>query len=372
MTGWMHFRLAAAAGWALAALLPSPAWAGSAFGDAVAPHLAGQAMDFPSGAVLLKGRLYAPALSSFPVVIGVTGSGSEEVTEGPYMKMLGDVFTRKGIGFFIYNKRGVGGSGGTYSETDFDTRANDTIAAINFVQSLTAAAPGQVGTWGLSQAGWIQPLVAARCPGLAFTIMVSPAGVNPFLQYSFFLKGELAALGLSAPDIKEAVALHETIARYYATGAGQAETQAAVEAARSTPWFEKATTLLYWDEMGKNGVLPSPDEINARPNDFVWYRDPTTFADYVSSYSRMSQPTLLVFGGKDALVPVPDAIAAVMEGMGKNPDAKLETVEFPEGSHDIQIPGTPEGEAIPLYRDMLGIWAAEKFAQHQATAPACK
>jgi pimeloyl-ACP methyl ester carboxylesterase len=90
-----------------------------------------------------------------------------------------------GIAVFTYDKCGVGQSEGIYlgvtdiSETDVSPSewtlpmlAEDSLAAVTFLQNLREINPKQIGLLGQSQAGSIIPQVAAQSDSPAFSVIL--------------------------------------------------------------------------------------------------------------------------------------------------------------------------------------------------------
>jgi hypothetical protein len=79
---------------------------------------------------------------------------------------------------FVYDKRGTGVSGGTYTQ-DFNVLADDAIAAMREAQKRAGERLGRIGYQGGSEGGWVVPLAANRAPvdfaivsfGLAVTVL---------------------------------------------------------------------------------------------------------------------------------------------------------------------------------------------------------
>jgi uncharacterized protein len=176
-------------------------------------------LTFDSSAVVLSGRLFMPPRAGkLPVIIYVTGSGDDDVTDAFYPRMLAHAFAPSGIGIFVYNKRGVGKSQGTYSQTRFDLRAQDTVAAFRFVKNLPEVDSRHIGMWGISQGGWIIAMAAGQEKQTDFVILVSPGGVNPKRQMEFYLQNEWRRVGMNEDEITKASALHEILYDYFAGG----------------------------------------------------------------------------------------------------------------------------------------------------------
>ena len=69
-----------------------------------------------------------------------------------------------GIASWSYDKRGVGKSGGVYKHdvdsAQFELLAADAIAGVKMLAKRPDIDTNRIGIWGISQAGWIIPIVA--------------------------------------------------------------------------------------------------------------------------------------------------------------------------------------------------------------------
>lgn len=128
------------------------------------------------GGIKLAGRLVMPkGQGKAPVVVLVHGSEKSSARD---LYALQRMFPAQGIGAFVYDKRGTGASGGTYTQ-DFQTLAGDAVRAMEQARKLAGARAGRVGYQGGSEGGWVAPLAAGRAPvdfaivsfGLAVTVM---------------------------------------------------------------------------------------------------------------------------------------------------------------------------------------------------------
>ena len=131
---------------------------------------------FESGGVKLVGRLITPKGSGkIPVVILIHGSEHDSALDSYALQRM---LPAQGIGAFVYDKRGTGRSGGTYTQ-DFSMLANDAIAAMREARRLAGARAGRVGYQGGSEGGWVVPLAVNRARvdfaivsfGLAVTVL---------------------------------------------------------------------------------------------------------------------------------------------------------------------------------------------------------
>ena len=113
------------------------------------------------GGVKLAGRLVLPmGKDPVPIVLLVHGAERESARESYALQGL---LPAENIGAFVYDKRGTGGSKGTYTQ-DFDILADDAVAAMREARRIAGAHSARIGYQGGSQGGWVAPLAATRAP----------------------------------------------------------------------------------------------------------------------------------------------------------------------------------------------------------------
>jgi len=131
---------------------------------------------FQSLGVKLVGKLVLPkGGGKIPVVVLVHGSEHDSALDTYALQRM---FPAQGIGAFVYDKRGTGVSGGTYTQ-DFNVLAEDAIEAMKEAKRLAGARLGRIGYQGGSEGGWVVPLAANRAHvdfaivsfGLAVTVL---------------------------------------------------------------------------------------------------------------------------------------------------------------------------------------------------------
>jgi pimeloyl-ACP methyl ester carboxylesterase len=136
----------------------------------------------------LSGTLVLPETSiPCPAIIMIHGSGYAK-RNIPYATKLAE----KGLAVLTYDKRGCGKSGGKYegnlnvSTRNLKLLAHDALAGIQVLLSNPRIDKNNIGTWGISQAGWISPIVATESKSVAFMVMLSCPTVTVIqeLKYS--------------------------------------------------------------------------------------------------------------------------------------------------------------------------------------------
>ncbi len=137
-----------------------------------------ETMRIKAGDIELYATLFLPDGSGpFPALVAVHGSGR---TRGADLEQTARFFAENGLAVLVYDKRGVGRSGGYYSavgrynsRTVLPELANDVRSVVFFLRKRDDIRNAQIGLLGFSQAGWIVPIAAAATPGVAFTVLIS-------------------------------------------------------------------------------------------------------------------------------------------------------------------------------------------------------
>ncbi|MGI8983167.1 MAG: sigma factor [Acidimicrobiales bacterium] len=130
-----------------------------------------------SGKVSLAGTLFVPfGAGPHPAVVLAHGSGPRDRQS---LLLMADLFARNGIAALAYDKRGSGGSTGSYREigADFRSLAEDVVAGVGHLRGRGDIDAGRVGVWGVSEGGYVVALAAAS-PEVAFVVGVSAPGVS--------------------------------------------------------------------------------------------------------------------------------------------------------------------------------------------------
>lgn len=153
-------------------------------------------MRFVSNGITLQGTFTSPRGNGpFPTVVFVHGSG-HSTRRDPWENAMARVFASEGYAMFLYDKRGVGDSGGEYvgaggretnnvSQENIERLAGDASAAFAAVGARTDVDPKRFGFFGLSQAGWIVPLAARANKAVRFIVMISAPAVPTAAQLAY-------------------------------------------------------------------------------------------------------------------------------------------------------------------------------------------
>ena len=142
--------------------------------QATGEDLRTEEIEFVSHEAKLSGSIVFPAGDIHAAVVFIHGSGKQ--ARNLYLATL---FARDGVAALVYDKRGVGRSGGEYEsnhnvgEKNLALLADDAAAALRSLAAHPALKGKPVGFAGISQAGWIAPLAAQRGDQARFLLMWS-------------------------------------------------------------------------------------------------------------------------------------------------------------------------------------------------------
>ena len=279
---------------------------------------------FSAGDVELAGDLYLPAPSGAPApaVVLLHGSGPDARRNGIFVG-LAHFFTAQGFAVLAFDKRGVGESGGTYLESPLlENAAADGLAAVRYLAARDDIDRETIGVWGISQGGWVGPLMAATSNDVAFVIAVSGPGVSPMEQTLYQREAELIESGWPAADAAEATAMRRALWHYAATGEAGDAARTAIAHAETRPWFARL------EERPRAG---GPEHVP--PQAAAWLRHAQY--DPVPVLERLRVPVLALFGAKDRHIPVEASMVAMRDAFARGGvDATI--VLFDEAGHGMQ------------------------------------
>lgn len=126
----------------------------------------------------LSGMLLVPeGEGPFPTVIIIHGSGTSRRNSVWYLSVV-QYLQQHRIAVLLPDKRGSEKSEGEWLGASFEELATDTISAIEFVKHQQMFAYSRIGLLGMSQGGWIAPVVAANTDYVSFVVSMAGAAVT--------------------------------------------------------------------------------------------------------------------------------------------------------------------------------------------------
>ncbi len=148
----------------------------------------------------LNGVLNEPNNSSKGIVIIVHGSGKTNAVFQEWYLDVRETFLKAGYSTYMWDKKGCGKSSGVfnYNQT-VQNSASEVIAAINTLKKKEIEGINNIGLWGISRAGWINPIVINRYKDIRFWVSVS--GVDAKENFKYLLKQNLRIYNYSKDSI---------------------------------------------------------------------------------------------------------------------------------------------------------------------------
>jgi len=303
-----------------------------------------QEVSFRNGEVTLAGTLLLPkAGGAHPATVFLHGSGAEARFAS---RFLAEYMADRGIAAIIYDKRGVGRSTGDWKQADFNDLASDAIAAINLLKTRKEIRADKIGVYGHSQGGMLAPLVATRSTDVAFVISAAGGAVPLYEAEVNSLVNQLREQGISNAEMEEAKPFIQKLVDVLRTGKGHDELDAAADKVRATKWYPML-------------------QVPARDSWFWAFYQRIANYNAADQWARVTVPSLVIYGERDALVPVSRSIAAIERALGRAANKDHTILILPRASHTLNIgpePGEPFewSRLSPGYPELLTAWIAQR------------
>lgn len=279
-----------------------------------------QEITFTNDEVSLEGTLSIPENDGPHPAVVIAHSSGGGLRDEPYYRFHADWFAKSNIATLRFDRRGSGASSGAFETADFGDLADDLLAGVSRLRQHADIDQNHIGVWGHSQGGWIGPEAASRSDDVTFCIIVSGTAVSPAEQMYFYTRNELETQGYDEESINDAIQLRKSIDEYYRGNISKQRLLAAIEETEAEPW---CTT--------------SPDDIPDDVTDTKWYNE----FDYdpVPTLESVGQPTLVVCGGSDRMVPNEASIPVWRSAFSKQPESWIH--QIPNADHYLTIVSQP-------------------------------
>lgn len=285
-------------------------------------HLPHEDFRFNNGMATLVGSLVKPVSKGpYPAIVIIHGSG-EQGRNTSYYSVWGEFFARQGVAALIYDKRGVGQSTGDHERATFDDLAGDVLAAVAALKKRSDIKARQIGLFGISQGGWLAPLVASRTDDVTYLILNVGPAVTVQEQELHRVEYSLRADEFSEEDIQQALAYTRRVFAAAYRGERKEELFAEAEQLKSRKWAAHV-------------------ELVSSDTDLEGWRliryDPSPVL------KKTTIPLLALFGEFDVLVPPKenvDRLRAYLSDAG-NDDFTIRVI--PGVGHNMETFGTLKG-----------------------------
>lgn len=252
---------------------------------------------FAGREVELAGRLILPkGEGRVPIVVLVHGAENSSARDTYALQRL---LPAEGVGVFVYDKRGTGGSGGKYSQ-DFDLLAADAVAAMKEARRLAGPRAGRVGYQGGSQGGWVVPKATLLAP-VDFAIVSFGLAVSVIEEDQQQVEYEMRLKGHRPEDIAKALEVARAAEDVIASGFtdGFARFDAVRARYRAEPWYKDLHGNFTWL------ALPHDEAaLRALAKGYDW-GTPWRY-DPMPTLRAAATPQLWVLGEDDIEAPSPE------------------------------------------------------------------
>jgi hypothetical protein len=229
-----------------------------------------------------------------PVVVLVHGAEHDSALDSYALQRM---FPAHGIGAFVYDKRGTGVSGGSYTQS-FDVLAADAVAAMREAERLAGARVGRIGYQGGSEGGWVVPLAANRAH-VDFAIVSFGLAVTVLEEDQEGVALDMYFHHHSAPDTAKALKLARAGERVVESGGK--EGYEAFDALRrqygSEPWYKDVhgDFVFFILPLNQKQIVSAITEFGFQTTPFRYEPMPALRAS--------ATPQLWVLGGDDLEAP---------------------------------------------------------------------
>jgi len=246
--------------------------------------------------VRLTGTLYKQDAETVCPAMVVLHSANGGTRQFEFYKHLATRLPARGIAVLLFDRRGSGLSGGNFETASFDILAGDGSAAVDYLRSRDDIDKERIGLYGISQGGWIAPLVAVQRPDIAFLIIVSGCGVSPAKQMDYGAGYTLRQAGFPEDVIAKALALRNRVNEYYRGHIPREMVAAELDNSQNEPWFQLAYL---------NRSEDIPENVT---KDKWWYE-----IDYdpIPIWQQIQRPALFLFAEKDQWVPIAESMSSL-------------------------------------------------------------
>lgn len=296
--------------------------------------------------MLLKGTLTKPDTNNPCPVVIVTHTSNAATRDFGVYQHLANVLPPNGIAVLLYDRRGSGDSTGDFETASFFDLAIDAQTTINYLKLRSDIDPKHIGVWGMSQGGWIAPLVASNSTDIAFVVAVSAVGVTPAEQMNFSAEYELREKGFPEEEIEQMLELRGLVDKYYHGKADRSRVQKKLDLLCKETWFP----LAYLDVS-----LPKDPTVEK------WYQEMDF--DPLPIIQKIDIPVLLLYAERDPWVPIAESIARWREYGPKD----LSIHQIKDANHfmiSIAHSGIrgDEGPLVEEYSEILTRWLKQQLA----------
>src|SRR3984893_828847 len=287
---------------------------------------------FTSHGATLAGRLNLPkGTAVVPIVILLHGAEHDSARQFDALQRM---LPAAEIGAFVFDKRGTGGSDGSYSQ-DFNLLADDAVAAMREAKRLSGRRAGRIGYQAGSQGGWVAPLAANRAH-VDFVIVCFGLAVSVIDEDQQEVEIEMREKGHSSADIADALEVARAAETVIASGftEGFEQFDAVRAKYKDAPWYKDLHgNYTYF-------LLPySESQLRDMSANFKW-GTPLHYDPMLTLRSNTT-PQLWILGGEDYEAPSAETSRRVKSLIAD--DLPFTLAVYPRAEHGMTLFETAAG-----------------------------
>ena len=321
---------------------------GSAF-----TQISGEASEFNFEGYKMHGVLNQPENQDPKgMVLVVHGSGQTNAVAKNWYNKVRAKIQEAGYATYMWDKRGCGKSEGTFDyNQSVQNSAAEVIAAIDALKAAEIPGSESIGLWGISRAGWINPLVINAYKGIKFWISVS--GVDDKENFGYLLNQNLRING-HPQDHVDLIVEEWTRGNEIAFHGGSYESYLeATTNLRKNPFMQR---FMNGEEGNEAGYYQWQEQFMTQGWDSIT-RLPMYIEDFEQALLGVDCPVLALFGEKDMNVDWRKTKALYERTLGTSTDLSIQS--FPNTNHNLFMCKT--GGFYEIQDDKLGWNRSQAF-----------
>lgn len=290
-----------------------------------------QILDFEFEGVMMNGVLNLPKdQTPKGIVLIIHGSGRTDAVAQEWYLDIRETIVKTGYATYMWDKMGCGKSGGTFNNNQtVQNSAAEAIAAINMLKEKQISESNDIGLYGGSRAGWINPIVINEYKDIKFWISVS--GVDDKENFSYLLEENLRIEGLPKDSINLIVDQWlEGIKVAHAGASFETYMNATRDLQKSPFWVRFINEAV--GGMTEEAYIAFQEPLMKEKLDEATGL-PVYIEDFESILSNVRSPVLALFGETDMNVDWKKTKSLYERTIGQNTDLTIQS--FPNCNHNI-------------------------------------
>lgn len=275
--------------------------------------------------VALSGVFLIPNTTGpHPALVMASGSGPTRATS---LMPYADSLVRGGVAVLLFDKRGVGASGGNHFEAGIELQAADAVAGVDWLYDHPAVDADRIGIVGMSLGGWVAPLAASMSERVRFIVLEAAPAITPAEHERLRVERQMKADGLSSRLINQALSFMDKKFDVARTGRGWDALRALREAGARAGWLP---------------YVNAPTSLES----LRWSWDHLLSYDPRPALQALDIPVLALHGRADTVVDS-TVNATVLESLITTHERNLTVRQIPGANHSfLEASGAPGERAF--------------------------